>query len=1054
MDLKSSEILHNGVDKNTTGKEEGGGQYMTPQHSRRPLQQIKLPLSSSPMSQSSLTPYRYHKCRVIQEETWNQENLDPRWIHRRSKKSHSGNKSQGTSSDETDESSPFAYPLIWESYQGTSSSLSHSPSSLKNTPPLDRVCCCDNQMCYLNDTGRLLCIKNIGQDYCNGKGTQNTRSNFYDDHVFEKSLDKEGNKVKKVRNCSGPSGESSSNKSQGQKCLTVTPSKSPINPSPSAYPVFRTPSERFSCTKSSESRGPQTPQHRHVFHQRCINPFEVGAECLQMPAVSPSLFRHVVSPSQKADGKFRWSIDQLALLHPANIETSPFNQAEMVIDPDYERKAQDAIDKFFTHESVVPSPWTGSGKSVNLLRMVCTPVQQTNYSAPHTNTVWCQTELTLPPILPKAVEEALKPFCTFTQDQWWQGSTENDEGTNVNNTTLRRKLLFSHDELLNVTPMCSPRGADASESRSPPSSPVEPLPLQKDDESTVEVKEEDEDQLQWCSNIVTSELIGRSGKDPQLARHPPPSPPSPSMCLPSPTVIQKTDCLTVMLHSDHDDSALPLLSPNLSPIENQENSMVTKQPRFLVSPDVSPITILPRGSDSNPASVCSSNSPFLDEILHGHHQPKTQSSPNVSPAHSSVELQSSASSPEKYSSHTISLINKSFQTTGPLTSNLPLTENYKRLHQELQISPKTCHSTCLHLCNHNTYSVGKLITKNVILKPETSKDDTGMLDVTGKGWHSESEAIACRGRNASTESLTTPPICRKHLKLVTVGRNCSCAIQDRAEELPDKNCDIKNCSNERLRKIENVFDFTREFIVAECDNPKRHGTPEKTSSKTEPKTSSNSGHFSSSPIRDALQSPLEVDTPNKRFSASPPLSPILCRSIMFQSRNNCKNSPRKRLQDNYMKTDDFSLLQSTFLCDGTEEANCTDEIMMEDGPIEGVLATKSLNPIVLTHLSTRAPLQRSSSISDMETDLHPSLEINGNDEGPSQDTGYQTGSLHATNFSITAYNQDNFTSSSVPQQHTEQPSRFVNSSCIQSNSSITKVLRNGCTISSGKETSE
>lgn len=30
-------------------------------------------------------------------------------------------------------------------------------------------------------------------------------------------------------------------------------------------------------------------------------------------------------------------------------------------------------------------------------------------------TVWCQTELSIPPILPEAVEEALKPFCTFTQ---------------------------------------------------------------------------------------------------------------------------------------------------------------------------------------------------------------------------------------------------------------------------------------------------------------------------------------------------------------------------------------------------------------------------------------------------------------------------------------------------------------------------------------------------------------------------------------------------------------------------------------------------------------
>lgn len=71
----------------------------------------------------------------------------------------------------------------------------------------------------------------------------------------------------------------------------------------------------------------------------------MGAECLQLPTVSPSLFRQVVSPSKGEDGKFRWSIDQLAVLQPANIETSPFNQADAVIDPDYEREAQDSIDK-------------------------------------------------------------------------------------------------------------------------------------------------------------------------------------------------------------------------------------------------------------------------------------------------------------------------------------------------------------------------------------------------------------------------------------------------------------------------------------------------------------------------------------------------------------------------------------------------------------------------------------------------------------------------------------------------------------------------------------
>ena len=62
--------------------------------------------------------------------------------------------------------------------------------------------------------------------------------------------------------------------------------------------------------------------------------------------MSPSLFQQVVSPSQKVDAKFRWSIDQMAELQPVNIETSPFNQMEAVQDPDYEKRVQDAIDRW------------------------------------------------------------------------------------------------------------------------------------------------------------------------------------------------------------------------------------------------------------------------------------------------------------------------------------------------------------------------------------------------------------------------------------------------------------------------------------------------------------------------------------------------------------------------------------------------------------------------------------------------------------------------------------------------------------------------------------
>nr|XP_053655736.1 uncharacterized protein LOC128704651 [Cherax quadricarinatus]XP_053655737.1 uncharacterized protein LOC128704651 [Cherax quadricarinatus]XP_053655738.1 uncharacterized protein LOC128704651 [Cherax quadricarinatus]XP_053655739.1 uncharacterized protein LOC128704651 [Cherax quadricarinatus]XP_053655740.1 uncharacterized protein LOC128704651 [Cherax quadricarinatus] len=1061
MEVKSSENLQYGVETNVE-EEVGVVQCSaTPQPTRRPLQQIHLPVSSSPMSQSSATPYKYHKCQMIPEEQEGQENLDPRKIRQRSKKSHLTNSTRclccisscscimnltsatssagsdhepaestrfrGTSSDETGESSPFAYPLIWESQHGSTLSSTHSPSSLKNTPPSE-------ESPKSNIGGR-------GRYPCTGKGTPNTENNFPDEPIVERGPDKEGSRAKKVRNGSGSSGENSVSKHHSHQCLNITPSKSSLTPSPSDRSVFRTPSERFSSTKSNECRGPQTPQQRRILNHHSINPFEVGAECLQLPTVSPSLFRHVVSPSQKVDGKFRWSIDQLALLHPVNIETSPFNQADVVIDPDYERQAQDAIDKFFTHHTVASSPWTGSEKAVNLLRMLCTPVQSAaSHPVSHTNTVWCQTELSLPPVLPEAVEEALRPFCTFTQEQWWQGSTENDEGTNINNTTLRRKLLFSHDELLNVTPMCSPGGGDASGVGSPPSS-VDPLPLHRDDQSPERVHVDDDKGLMWCTAVVAPDFIGSSRKDPQLARHPPPSP---SVCSP-PTLMQRVSpsYIAALLPGDT-DGALQLLSPDLSPIEGHENSMASKHPRLHPSPDVSPIHVVHHGSDSGHENVCSSSSSFLNPVLHGHSQAINQI-PNMSPTHLSTELQVS---PSKAGKH-FSPVDKPFPNV--LTTDVSLLGNDKLLHKEPQKSPITGTLASLqHPCHQKPCTVSELETNDV--ETQASKEDTGMLDLNRKGPESELEVVTCSSQDALLKSPGSL-ICKENFNPATEA-DFTNAIQDSAVMSMNKKCDnLERCSPERLQKSGEALDVTMGFTISEENAADPQETSGKTSPVAELRTSSNSGHFSSSPIRGACQSPLEVETPNRRFSDSPPLSPILCRSLMFQGHSARPVSPRKLQHDHPTKRDTLGVLQSTFFCDDTG-TNCTDELM-DDGHSDAAAVEQRLNPIILARLSSRVPLVRSSSICDMETDSQPSIEINGNEEGQLQDTGYQTGSLHTTNFNMTTYNQDNnYSSNTIPPPQTEHLGRFVNSSYIQGNSAITKISRNGYTVTLGKNISQ
>lgn len=66
----------------------------------------------------------------------------------------------------------------------------------------------------------------------------------------------------------------------------------------------------------------------------------------------------------------------------------------------------------------------------------------------------CQTELTLPPILPKEVEDALRPYFTFMQNQQKTPSKDCDSSFNITmqnaslidhdarNALLRRKLLY------------------------------------------------------------------------------------------------------------------------------------------------------------------------------------------------------------------------------------------------------------------------------------------------------------------------------------------------------------------------------------------------------------------------------------------------------------------------------------------------------------------------------------------------------------------------------------------------------------------------------------
>ncbi|KAG5327652.1 BORA protein, partial [Pseudoatta argentina] len=176
------------------------------------------------------------------------------------------------------------------------------------------------------------------------------------------------------------------------------------------------------------------------------NPFENPdlINRLHLSAISPNLFAKVSSPVQQSP-EFMWNIDELAHMKPVKIEEFPMQQMYSP-EPELEIRAQAAIDRFFKHNQIIPSPWDIKQKG-NKPFSFDTP----NRSSKHFNSIqevskstkdaWSQTILSLPLELPQDVEESLKPFFTFTQEQ----NVDCDDANSSNNS-LRRKLFACQDE--------------------------------------------------------------------------------------------------------------------------------------------------------------------------------------------------------------------------------------------------------------------------------------------------------------------------------------------------------------------------------------------------------------------------------------------------------------------------------------------------------------------------------------------------------------------------------------------------------------------------------
>ncbi|KAB7503017.1 Protein aurora borealis, partial [Armadillidium nasatum] len=429
---------------------------------------------------------------------------------------------------------------------------------------------------------------------------------------------KHNNEIDESKDNSSPSVSSSSKTSLHSFGKRVSSHSSKINDVESFQESHSTPSSvktSISTPHSSMNRYSGTPRS---INGQCTpktfipyNPFEPKADLLQLPIVSPSLFKEVVSPSEKEDTEFAWNIDNLAILYPVPIET-PGSEMEVPLDPEYEKKAQEAIDKFFRNTVVVPSPWTDSSKSINLMSAIfssskrsqesssaspalpCYSAEEKKEAVAETKhciskvSASCQTELSLPPVLPKEVEAALAPYFTYTQDSMFQNNDDVVEDSSVlNTTTLRRKLLFS-DEFSSVQQSFSSSSRTSSkvaleksevEGASSPSS-IGPLPL--DDDDAV---------LPWSVSMIRPSSCGSSS-------HPLSSPLQPSSGRKYSFSSDSINCssggkshviVTPMLSPHGVSPITPFPPKDLRSLPSPSDSQQTPRRRFLSSPKLSPI---------------------------------------------------------------------------------------------------------------------------------------------------------------------------------------------------------------------------------------------------------------------------------------------------------------------------------------------------------------------------------------------------------------------------------------------------------------------------------
>lgn len=179
------------------------------------------------------------------------------------------------------------------------------------------------------------------------------------------------------------------------------------------------------------------PRLNNKFPSRIKNPFETALTALHLPVCSPSLFfstTHRQRTPQQNSTAFEWTIDDVSSMGIHSGVEACETQYSATPDPIFEERAQAALDSYFNEQSVVPSPLENN--QFRNQKIVFQDVQKSDGI--------CQTVLTLPPILPKAIEDIFANYFTYNEDQQQIHKIEDCDTTTdheARDASLRRKLF-------------------------------------------------------------------------------------------------------------------------------------------------------------------------------------------------------------------------------------------------------------------------------------------------------------------------------------------------------------------------------------------------------------------------------------------------------------------------------------------------------------------------------------------------------------------------------------------------------------------------------------